>query len=95
MVIGDRKMMELNEKHMKHLGTTDVLSFPLGNGTGSGAGFVNPPDGILRLGDIVVSYPQAVKQAQEHSLLVDDEVCNLVQHGLLHLLGINHEENDE
>ena len=49
-------------------------------------------DILLHLGDIVVSYPQAQRQAGEHNLLVDDEINNLVKHGLLHLLGIHHEE---
>lgn len=94
LIIGDRKMRELNKKYMGRNETTDVLSFPLGGGLTSSnpaAGFVNPPDNILRLGDVVISFPQAVKQAAENNLLVDTEICNLVKHGVLHLLGINHE----
>lgn len=97
LIVGDRKMAELNKKYLNHEGTTDVLSFPLGNGLSQTrndliAGFVNPPDEVLRLGDIVVSYPCAVKQAQEFNLLVDQEISNLVKHGVLHLLGIHHGE---
>ena len=54
---------------------------------------MNIPDGILRLGDIVVSYPVARRQAGEHNLLVDNEIKILVKHGMLHLLGIHHEES--
>jgi len=90
LIIGNRKMRELNKKYLGRDETTDVLSFGL-TGLNPVTGFVNPPDEILRLGDVVVSYPQAVKQAGENNLLVDEEICNLVKHGVLHLLGIHHD----
>ena len=99
-IVGDRKMSELNGKYLKHEGTTDVLSFPLESGgviskrgtPDAPSGFVAPPDGVLHLGDVVISYPQAVKQAAEKNELVDEEISILVEHGVLHLLGIHHEE---
>ena len=87
-VVGDRKMRELNKKYAQKDETTDVLSFSLENG----AGFIAPPDGVLRLGDVVISYPEAVKNAAENNILVDEEIGTLVEHGLKHLLGIHHEE---
>lgn len=87
-IVGDRKMKDLNKRYTEKEETTDVLSF----GVEEGRGFVNPPDGILRLGDVVISYPQAVKNAAEHNVLVDEEIKVLVEHGLKHLLGIHHEE---
>ena len=54
--------------------------------------FVPPPDGMIRLGDIVVSYPQAVIEAGEDNVLVLDKIIELVLHGLEHLLGNHHEE---
>ena len=92
--VGDREMTRLNKTYMGRVGTTDVLSFPLTESSKvapESMEFVNPPDGILRLGEIIISYPQARKQAQENNVLVDEEVSRLVQHGLLHLLGIDHE----
>ncbi len=90
--VGDRKMGRLNKDFMKRQGTTDVLSFPLINSQSKmQRGFVSPPDDILRLGDIVVSYPQARHQAMERNVTVDKEISMLVKHGLLHLLGIHHE----
>lgn len=88
-VVGDRKMKELNKKYAQKEETTDVLSFSLQEGSGN---FVSPSDGILRLGDIVISYPQAIKNAAENNVLVDEEIRILVKHGVLHLLGIDHEE---
>lgn len=89
--VGDRKMKSLSKKFMDREETTDVLSFPLTNDQKrEEEGFFLPPDEILRLGDIVVSYPQARRQAIERNITVDEEINILVKHGLLHLLGIHH-----
>lgn len=87
-VVGDRKIRDLNQKYAQENEVTDVLSFSLEEGTG----FVAPPDGVLRLGDVVISYPQALKNASENNVLVEEEIKVLVKHGLKHLLGIHHEE---
>lgn len=89
-IVGDRKMRQLNKRYRNKQESTDVLSFPLAF-EGEGRGFINPPDQILRLGDIVISYPQAVKNAAGEEILVDEEITRLVKHGLFHLLGIHHE----
>lgn len=91
-IVGDRRMKDLNKKFRKTDTTTDVLSFGLNDPTVKGIPFVDTPDNILRLGDIIVSYPQAVLTAAEENKLVDDVVNELVLHGLNHLLGIHHEE---
>lgn len=83
LIVGERKMRQLHKKYMETDESTDVLSFPLEG--------VNYPDEILRLGDVVVCYPVAISQAVEHSVMVDDEISFLVEHGCLHLLGIHHE----
>ena len=92
-IIGDRRMRELNRVYRKIDATTDVLSFPLNDPTYTkNQSFVEAPDGILRLGDILISFPQAVKTASEDNKLVDDVIVFLALHGLDHLLGIHHEE---
>lgn len=91
-IVGDRRMKQLNGQYRKIDETTDVLSFPLNESTVNNAPFVEPPDGILRLGDIIVSYPQAVSQATEENAMVDDTIIALTLHGLNHLLGIHHSE---
>ena len=88
-VVGDRMMQKLNRQYRSSDSTTDVLSFPLIDW--SSVPFVDPPDGILRLGDIVVSYPQAVLSASEEEKMVDDIIDELVIHGLQHLMGQHHE----
>lgn len=92
-IIGDRKMLYLNSTYRQKDYPTDVLSFPLQEmGKYSDVPFVTPPDDILHLGDIVVSYPQAVREAGEENKMVDDVVEFLILHGLNHLLGIHHPE---
>lgn len=88
-IVGDRMMKNLNRKYRKINDTTDVLSFCLTETTD--IGFVEPPDGVLHLGDIIISFPQARDEAGEENKLVDDKIDELVEHGMLHLLGQHHE----
>ena len=53
-------------------------------------GFVLPPDELPVLGDVVISYPQARRQAQERGKLVERELALLIVHGVLHLMGYDH-----
>jgi len=91
-VVGDRRMRELNRTYRKFDATTDVLSFPQYDPSQPMTPFVDTPDGVLRLGDIVVSYPEAVREATEGNCLVDEKIVELVLHGLEHLLGNHHPE---
>lgn len=96
-IVGDRKMHELNKKYRGLDKTTDVLSFALEDPSPASlrllprAGFVAAPDGVLRLGSIVISYPQAVEDASLSDTTVEDEIVFLVEHGTTHLLGIHHD----
>ncbi len=89
-VVGTRKMTQLHVDYMQLPGPTDVLSFPL-NDQKDDRPFVASPDGMLRLGDIVVCYPVAVEEALEKQIKVDDQIQFLAEHGLMHLLGFHHE----
>lgn len=85
-IVGDRKMKSLNKKYRGLDKTTNVLSFSQLEGGAS----VLPSD-VLFLGDVVVSYPQAILDAAQEEMLVDEKICELVAHGITHLLGIHHE----
>ena len=85
-IIGDRKMKELNKKYRNKEGTANILEFPLQEGEQT-----KMPSDIMRLGDIVISYPMVIKESAEQEMLVDDRVEELVQHGMMHLLGLHHE----
>ena len=65
---------------------TDVLSFP--------AGDPNPETGHIYLGDIIISYPQAEKNAVEANKMPREEIYLLVVHGVLHLLGYDHADQE-
>ncbi|MFH1244185.1 MAG: rRNA maturation RNase YbeY [bacterium] len=89
-VVGARKMSELHQIYLQLPGPTDVLSFPL-NDPSDDRPFISSPDGVLRLGDIVVCYSEAVKEALEKQCRVDSQIQELAEHGLMHLLGFHHE----
>ena len=86
-IVGDRKMRSLSKKYKGEDKTRNILSFSLSEGESTHL----DNDDVLRLGDIVISYPQVIRDAAEEEILVDDKVDELAKHGMLHLLGINHE----
>ncbi len=83
--ISDRAMRSLNRHFRGHRTTTDVLSFPAGLSE-----FEKKLSGS-NLGDVVISVERAEAQAAEHGLTFDEEVAQLILHGLLHLCGYDHE----
>ncbi len=98
LVITDNAMVKrLNRTYRGVDEPTDVLAFYtyLSGGQAAQPCFANPPDGVIHLGEIVVSYDKAVKQAQEYNHSVTRELALLVVHGVLHLLGYEHEQPDE
>jgi probable rRNA maturation factor len=72
--------------------TTDVLAFYMLPQKAVDDSFTLPPDGVTRLGEVIVSYPQAIEQAREQGHSTEKELALLVIHGILHLLGYDHEE---
>jgi probable rRNA maturation factor len=68
-----------------------VLSFPLRDE--DGVRFIEPPDQPLHLGDVVVSQPRAEEQAREYGHSIEREIAYLVAHGVLHVLGYDHEQD--
>lgn len=88
-IVGNRKMKQLNQQYRREKHTALVLAFPLeAANSESSLGFANAPDGVLRLGDIVISYPLARQKAIKEKVLIDEKIEELVKHGMRHLLGI-------
>ena len=85
-IVGDRKMRELSKKYKGEDKTRNVLSFSQTEGEPA----KNPLDALF-LGDVVISYPQVIREASAQEVLVDEKIEELVEHGIMHLLGINHE----
>ena len=92
-VADDETLHSLNARFRGFDEVTDVLSFETGAGGADGA--FPDPDGTARIGEVVLSYPLAVRQAHEHNVSADEEVALLVVHGVLHLLGHDHEDPDD
>lgn len=88
-IIGDRKMRSLHKKHRGQDKTTNVLSFSLIEGEHFAP--VSDNTEVLRLGDVVISYPEVIREAAKEEVLVDDKIEQLLRHGLMHLLGVHHE----
>ncbi|MDJ0786092.1 MAG: rRNA maturation RNase YbeY [Myxococcota bacterium] len=87
-LVADEEMAELNESYRGKAGPTDVLSFSLLEGDHA------DHRGAL-LGDVVIAVPVARRQADERAAPLLDELTRLLVHGVLHLLGHDHEEADE
>lgn len=85
-IVGDRKMRELSKKYKGEDKTRNILSFSLTEGEKHAT-----PSDIIRLGDIVISYPVVITEAARDEVLVDDKIDELVVHGMTHLLGLHHE----
>lgn len=105
LFVDEEAMAALNQQFLGKSGPTDVLSFPIEDEPGptgrspdlggSGPG-VSPDEGTLTLlGDVVICPAVAAANAVEHEVSLEDEVALLVVHGLLHLLGLDHEEEAE
>ncbi|MEE9398656.1 MAG: rRNA maturation RNase YbeY [Dehalococcoidales bacterium] len=95
VITTQEKVQELNLNYRGEDKPTDVLAFYMvtkveETGTGSAA-FVIPPDGVRHLGEVIISYPQAVVQAEEHQHSIKKEIAILIIHGILHLLGYDHD----
>lgn len=86
---------KLNRNYRGKDEPTDVLAFhtqPCTAQKGSTPNFVMAPDGVQHLGEVVISYPQAVIQAEQHKHEIEQELSLLIVHGVLHLLGYDHEQ---
>jgi probable rRNA maturation factor len=88
-LVDDATIRALNARYRGLDVHTDVLSFPLQEP--DGVRFVLPPNQPSNLGDVVISYPRAHAQAREFGHAVEREIGYLVAHGVLHVLGFDHE----
>ncbi|HZP96727.1 MAG TPA: rRNA maturation RNase YbeY [Candidatus Limnocylindria bacterium] len=94
--VDDAEMRALNRRFRKKDRTTDVLSFgervPFRRrGAPAARALVPDADGVVRLGDVVISAPQAARQARRRRVGRAAEVAFLAAHGVLHLLGFDDE----
>ncbi|PIW36827.1 MAG: rRNA maturation RNase YbeY [Candidatus Kerfeldbacteria bacterium CG15_BIG_FIL_POST_REV_8_21_14_020_45_12] len=77
-IVDNSEIQTLNERYRHKEGPTDVLSFPYGNNTG----------------DIVISADKVMSQAQEYGHSVAEEAAFLLVHGIVHIMGWDHERSE-
>ncbi|MBI2832602.1 MAG: rRNA maturation RNase YbeY [Chloroflexi bacterium] len=96
VITGQDKIRELNKTYRGKDRPTDVMAFYMlpteGKTAPESEAFITPPDDKVRLGEVVISYPQAVIQAEERNHPIEKEMAILVIHGVLHLLGYDDEK---
>ena len=90
MFVDNEQIREMNKTYRDKDSATDVLSFPMYEADEA----IDDEDEIL-LGDIVISLERAAEQAEEYGHSLEREVMYLLVHGLLHLAGYDHMEDDE
>ena len=83
----EERIQELNRDYLGKNEPTDVIAFSMLPGEEDPSLFVMPPDGVQHLGEVIISYPQAQRQAEEQGHSVEKEITILIIHGILHLLG--------
>jgi probable rRNA maturation factor len=88
LIVSDEKIREINRDYLQRDKPTNVISFAMQEGEGSGV----QPD---LLGDIVISADTAARDAAEAGLPFESELYFLLLHGILHLLGYDHERGTE
>lgn len=81
----DAMLAELNQKFRKRHGPTNVLSFPAADAEFGGN----------YLGDVILAYETCKREAQEAAKTMTDHATHLLLHGVLHLLGFNHEQEED
>ncbi len=89
-IIDDLKISKLNQKWLNKSGPTDVLSFPIISHNDLQNNLT-----CVELGDIFISFEMAIKQSLEYNNSVEKEVIWLASHGLLHLLGWDHQDHNQ
>lgn len=98
----DEHIRYINKEHREIDKATDVLSFPMINwempcdwDTLKMGEDINPETGEVELGDIIISMETSIAQAKEYNHSIEREISYLALHGLLHLLGYDHINEDD
>ncbi|MEA2024404.1 MAG: rRNA maturation RNase YbeY [Actinomycetota bacterium] len=95
VLIDEAEMTQLNEAHMGKHGPTDVLSFPIESAVPGVPPTRSPGGPPLELGDVFIAPSVVRDNAERYGAPFEDELSLMVVHGLLHLLGWDHEVEDE
>jgi len=88
VLVDDEQMSSLNQKYRNRRGSTNVLAFAMREGEFGG---ISPE----LLGDVIISLPTAQREAQEAGISFDNMISRLLVHGILHLVGFDHEGGED
>ena len=92
-LVDDDKMASWNMRALGKSGPTDVLSFPVETFRPGDVPTYVPGGPPLIIGDVVIAPDYVRRQAEQNGMPVDDEIALMVAHGILHLLGYDHEHD--
>jgi probable rRNA maturation factor len=85
-IVGDKEIRDLNKTYRNKDNVTDVLSFPM---------YEDEDSEPVLLGDIIICAKRAKEQSQYYNHSFEREMCYLTVHGMLHLLGYDHMDDEE
>jgi len=93
--ISESEMSAYNERFLDRSGPTDVLAFPVEDLLPGVVPETDPQGPPLMLGDVIIAPGYVRRQAESNGVGFDDEMALMVTHGILHLLGYDHVEDEE
>ena len=88
LIVDNSRIGELNEKYLNRVGPTNVIAFSMQEGRFSS---ISPH----LLGDVVISVEIAAKEGKSFGISLEERFIQLLVHGILHLLGYDHEKTDQ
>jgi probable rRNA maturation factor len=93
--ISESEMSAYNERFLDRSGPTDVLAFPVEDLLPGVVPETDPRGPPLMLGDVIIAPGYVRRQAESNGVGFDDEMALIVTHGILHLLGYDHVEDED
>ena len=94
-LVTDDRIASLNGEHLDRDGPTDVLAFPLENLEPGAVPAADPGGPPIALGDVIVAPAFVRRQAEDAGVGFPDEMSLMVVHGILHLMGYDHTDDDD
>jgi probable rRNA maturation factor len=95
LLVSDDEMASYNERFLDRAGPTDVLAFPVEELLPGVVPDHDPNGPPLAIGDVIIAPAYVGRQAEEHGNGFSDEMALMVAHGILHLLGYDHVDDDD
>lgn len=93
--VSESEMAAYNERFLDREGPTDVLAFPVEDLMPGVVPDIDPQGPPLMLGDVIIAPGYVRRQAERDGIGFEDEIALMVTHGILHLLGYDHVEDDD